>query len=107
MRTGALSPGVKRPRREANYSPPSSSEVKNDNSIPPLPHTPPWFSALINKTQGQLTFLDCGAANSKNCRYVGQYRDGRTGLYIHASSGIRIHDPMFELKKTVQVSWCF
>jgi hypothetical protein len=29
MRTGALSPGVKRPGRKDNHSPPSSAEVKN------------------------------------------------------------------------------
>jgi hypothetical protein len=35
--TGALSQGVKRQGREANYSPPSSAEVKNDGDIPPVP----------------------------------------------------------------------
>jgi hypothetical protein len=34
---GALSPGVKRPGREADHSPPSSAEVKNGGAIPPLP----------------------------------------------------------------------
>jgi hypothetical protein len=29
MGTAALSPGIKRPGREAEYSPPSSAEVKN------------------------------------------------------------------------------
>jgi hypothetical protein len=29
MGTGALTPGVKRPEREAKHSPPSSAEVKN------------------------------------------------------------------------------
>jgi hypothetical protein len=32
---GALSLGVKRPRREANHSPLSSTEVKNGGAIPP------------------------------------------------------------------------
>jgi hypothetical protein len=34
---GALSPGVKRPGRYADHSPPSSAEVKNGGTIPPLP----------------------------------------------------------------------
>jgi hypothetical protein len=29
--------GVKRPRRIADHSPPSSAEIKNDGAIPPLP----------------------------------------------------------------------
>jgi hypothetical protein len=33
---------VKRPRREADHSPPSSAEVKNGGAIPPLPHLPSW-----------------------------------------------------------------
>jgi hypothetical protein len=33
---GAISKGVKRLGREADDSPPSSSEVKNDRAIPPL-----------------------------------------------------------------------
>jgi hypothetical protein len=35
---GAISPGAKRPGREADHSPPSSAEVKNGGAIPPLPH---------------------------------------------------------------------
>jgi hypothetical protein len=33
----ALSPGIKRALREADYSPPSSAEI--NNAIPPRPHT--------------------------------------------------------------------
>jgi hypothetical protein len=33
---GALSPGVKLPGREADHSPPSIAEVKNDGAISPL-----------------------------------------------------------------------
>jgi hypothetical protein len=33
-----FSPGVKRPGREANNSPPSSADVKNNGVIPALPH---------------------------------------------------------------------
>jgi hypothetical protein len=34
---GALSPGVKRPGCEADYSPPTSAEFKNVEAIPPSP----------------------------------------------------------------------
>jgi hypothetical protein len=33
----AFSQGMKRPEREADYSPSSSAEVKNGEAIPPLP----------------------------------------------------------------------
>jgi hypothetical protein len=42
---GAVSPGVKRPLREADHSPRSSAEVKNGGVIPPLPHTSSWCGA--------------------------------------------------------------
>jgi hypothetical protein len=45
MGTGALSPGVKRPGREADHSPPSSADVKNGGAIPLLPHMPSWHRA--------------------------------------------------------------
>jgi hypothetical protein len=38
MSTGALSPGVRQPGREAEHSPPYSVEDKNGGAIPPLPH---------------------------------------------------------------------
>jgi hypothetical protein len=41
---GALSLGVKWPRREADHSSPSSAEVKNGGAIPPLSHTSSWRS---------------------------------------------------------------
>jgi hypothetical protein len=37
MIPGALSPGVKRQRRESNHSHPSNVEVKKIGAIPPLP----------------------------------------------------------------------
>jgi len=37
MGTGALSLRVKRPGRESNYSPPSSTECRMRGDIPPLP----------------------------------------------------------------------
>jgi hypothetical protein len=36
------SQGVKLQGREADHSPPSSAEVNNGESIPPLPHTSSW-----------------------------------------------------------------
>jgi hypothetical protein len=33
---------VKRPRREADHSPPSTAEVKNVGAMPPLPHVSLW-----------------------------------------------------------------
>jgi hypothetical protein len=37
--SGAFSPGMKRPGREVDNSPPSSIEVKKDGAIRPLPRT--------------------------------------------------------------------
>jgi hypothetical protein len=37
MGAGGLSPGLKRPGREADHSPPSSAEVKNGEDILVLP----------------------------------------------------------------------
>jgi hypothetical protein len=39
---GAISPGVKRPGRQAEYLLPSSAEVKNGGAIPPLPRMSTW-----------------------------------------------------------------
>jgi hypothetical protein len=50
---GALSPGVKRPRREADHSLPTSAEVKNTRMCT---STPPYIfmtQCLISLTQGQ------------------------------------------------------
>jgi hypothetical protein len=41
----ARSPGVKPPEREADYSSPSSTEVKNYGAILLLPHSSSWRSA--------------------------------------------------------------
>jgi hypothetical protein len=35
--TGSVSPGLKRPEREADHSPPSDAEIKNGEVILPLP----------------------------------------------------------------------
>jgi hypothetical protein len=50
---GAISPGIKRQGREADRSPPSSTQDKNGGAIPPLPHVL-MALCLINKAQGQL-----------------------------------------------------
>jgi hypothetical protein len=42
---GEISPGIKRPGREADYSPPSSAEVKNGGAISSLPVIPSWHTA--------------------------------------------------------------
>jgi hypothetical protein len=41
----ALSPGVNRQGREADHSPPSSAEVKNDGATSSLSHMSSWRSA--------------------------------------------------------------
>jgi hypothetical protein len=52
---GALSPGVKRPGREVDHSPPTSAEVKKSGSIHPLPYTPSWSSAYLVKHRDNFT----------------------------------------------------
>jgi Ni/Co efflux regulator RcnB len=42
---GALSPGVKRPGREVDHSPPICTEVKKMWICTSTPHTPSWHSA--------------------------------------------------------------
>jgi hypothetical protein len=42
---GALSPGVKRPGREVDHSPPASAEVKKMWIYTSTPHTPSWHNA--------------------------------------------------------------
>jgi hypothetical protein len=41
----SVSRAVKRLGREADHSPPSSAEAKNDGAIPSLPHTSSWPGA--------------------------------------------------------------
>jgi hypothetical protein len=56
---GILSPGgggVKRHECEADHSPPSGAEVKNDGAIPPLPHMSSWHSPLIIKHTDNFIF---------------------------------------------------
>jgi hypothetical protein len=42
---GALSPGVKRPEREADHWSPSSTKIKKGGAIPPFPNISSWHSA--------------------------------------------------------------
>jgi hypothetical protein len=56
MGTGAFSPGVKRPGREANHSPPSSAEVKYCGTAPPLPNTSSCRGAQLIKHRVKCTF---------------------------------------------------
>jgi hypothetical protein len=51
-----LSPGVKGARREADYSPASSAEVKNVVAIPPLPHMSLRSGAVLIKHRDNFTF---------------------------------------------------
>jgi hypothetical protein len=52
---GALSPGVKRPGREANHSPPSSVDVKNGGAIPPPSDMSSWRGASLIKHRDNFT----------------------------------------------------
>jgi hypothetical protein len=56
MGSGGCFPGVKRHEREAYYSPPSTSEIKNVGAIPPLPHTSLWLDAYLIKLRDIFTF---------------------------------------------------
>jgi hypothetical protein len=49
MGTRVISPGVKRPGREADHSPLASAKVKKCGSIHPLPHAPSWRSVYLVK----------------------------------------------------------
>jgi hypothetical protein len=55
-----FSQGVKRPRRDADHSPPSSAEVKDYVYIHPLSHTSSWHSAY------KLCFYLLVAVKNKN-----------------------------------------
>jgi hypothetical protein len=47
--------GVKRADREANHTPPSSAEVKNNGAIPPLHNTSSWRDAYLIKHRDNFT----------------------------------------------------
>jgi hypothetical protein len=53
--SGSLSLGVKRPGREADHSPPSSTEVKERKELYfHSPNMPTWRGAHLRKAQGQI-----------------------------------------------------
>jgi hypothetical protein len=63
MGTGGSFPGVKRPGREAEHSPPTSTEVKKTWIYTFTPHTPSWRSAHLVKAQGPpFFFLSCSSS---------------------------------------------
>jgi hypothetical protein len=53
---GALSPGIKRLGREANYSPPASANVKDAGAVLLLPPKSPWNCAQLIKPRDNFTF---------------------------------------------------
>jgi hypothetical protein len=64
MCTVSLSTGVKRARREANHSLPSSAEIKNGGAIPPLSPISSWHSFFISfgylsRKYGYIIYSSC------------------------------------------------
>jgi hypothetical protein len=49
MGIGDYFPGVQRPLRVTDHSPPSNAEVKNVGPVPLLPHTSSWYNELLIK----------------------------------------------------------
>jgi hypothetical protein len=72
MVLGALSPGVKRPRSEADYPTPSNAEVKNYGAITPLP--PRTHEVKLNelsiKEALPFSALDILTICTKRCCYL-------------------------------------
>jgi hypothetical protein len=66
MVTGAVSPGIKQPGREANRSPPSNAEFKNGGAIPSLTHTSSWRSAELVMHGDKFTFYNHKLADYYN-----------------------------------------
>jgi hypothetical protein len=54
---GDLSPGLKQTGREADYSPPSSGDVKNGGVIPPLHLESSWHYVLLIKHRDSFSSL--------------------------------------------------
>jgi hypothetical protein len=48
---------LKQLSHEADYSPPSSGEVKNGGATPPFSNIPSWHSAQLIKDRDNFTFL--------------------------------------------------
>jgi hypothetical protein len=54
---GALSPGIKRRRREADHPPTSSARLRTRGTLPPFPLTPLWRGALLST--GKTSLFHC------------------------------------------------
>jgi hypothetical protein len=65
MGIGDSFPGSKMQDREADHSPPSSSEAKNGGAIPPLPDVSSWHRG--NFTFISLTFSVPNSFPNENC----------------------------------------
>jgi hypothetical protein len=57
MGTGGSFPGVKRPGREVDHSPPTSADIKKMWIYTSTPHTPSWRSAQLIKHGDNFTLL--------------------------------------------------
>jgi hypothetical protein len=57
----ALSPGLKRPGREADHSPPSSIEVKNDGAIPHFTYVCMEWCLINHRDSATHVLCDCEA----------------------------------------------
>jgi hypothetical protein len=64
---GALSPGVKRPGREADHSLPSSAVSRKGGAKPPLPHMSSWRVRKIS-----LFILLPGTKRARACSFDGE-----------------------------------
>jgi hypothetical protein len=52
---GTLPPGVERPGREADHSPPTNAEVKNGRATIAFTHTSTWYSVQLIKLTDNFT----------------------------------------------------
>jgi hypothetical protein len=68
MSTGDLSPGIKRPGREAGHSPPSSAEVTNGGAIPALLRMSSCSALLIKNRNNFTFFLNSNITLRSACR---------------------------------------
>jgi hypothetical protein len=62
--------GVRRSGREADHSAPSSADVKNACSYPPLPNTPSWHGTQLKNTGTILFFTILHHAMGKSSKIV-------------------------------------
>jgi hypothetical protein len=91
---GALSLGIKRPRCEADHSPPSSAEVKERVEL--YLHQHSFMAWCSTKAQGQLYLLPLpwtGDRPDARPLPIQESTIQKTRTHIHASSGIRTHGP--------------